>query len=266
MNGRTDTHFITITLMTSISSTTTSNTLDAKHYSHSTTGRAYQLRAEELSCLQYLSAALSLDIKMNGRIYIRDFSYDATAEDLSALISKVCPVEEVYISGKTPTGINRSFAIVVLNGTDLLVEKCIKTFNNCHWKGTKIWVEKAKVYYKDKFEMERARERKIAAMRLQRAENVEEEAELDDFQKSLLAEIDAGDAEPDAIENDDTVPESVIVIKKVKSSLKHVIKLKKSRDSIPVAISMVPTSSSTASGDIDSLLIWPSTIASAEEM
>ena len=199
---------------------------------------------------------------MSGRIYIRDFSYDATAEDLSTLISKVCPVEEVYISGKTPTGINRSFAIVVLNGSDLLIEKCIKTFNNCHWKGTKIWVEKAKVYYKDKFEMERARERKLAAMRLQRAENVEEEADLEDFEKTLLAEIDAEHAEPDAIEIDDKLSESVAVPAKVKASLKHVIKLKKNRDSIPVAISMVPTSSSTASGDLDNLLIWLPTVVS----
>lgn len=194
---------------------------------------------------------------MTGRIYIRDFSYDATAEDLSALISKVCPVEEVYISGKTPTGINRSFAIVVLNGSDLLIEKCIKTFNNCHWKGTKIWVEKAKVYYKDKFEMERARERKLAAMRLQRSENVEEEAELEDFEKTLLAEIEAGDAEPepDATEGDNKVSESIVAPIKVKASLKHVIKLKKNRDSAPVAISMVPTSSSISSGDSDKLLI-----------
>jgi RNA recognition motif-containing protein len=199
---------------------------------------------------------------MTGRIYIRDFSYDATAEDLSALISKVCPVEEVYISGKTPTGINRSFAIVVLNGNDLLIEKCIKTFNNCHWKGTKIWVEKAKVYYKDKFEMERARERKLAAMRLQKAENVEEEAELEDFEKTLLAEIDAEDAEPDVTESDDKVSEAIVAPIKVKASLKHVIKLKKSRDSAPVAISMVPTSSSISSGDSDNLLIRLPTILS----
>ena len=96
---------------------------------------------------------------MTGRIYIRDFSYEATAEDISILITKVCPVVEVYISGPTPTGINRSFAIVVVNANNLLVEKCIKTFNNCHWKGTRIFVEKAKEYYKDRLGREQTRDR-----------------------------------------------------------------------------------------------------------
>ena len=96
---------------------------------------------------------------MTGRIYIRDFSYEATAEDLSTLITKVCPVVEVYISGPTPTGINRSFAIVVVNANSLLVDKCIKTFNNCHWKGTRIFVEKAKEYYKDRLGREQTRDR-----------------------------------------------------------------------------------------------------------
>lgn len=203
---------------------------------------------------------------MTGRIYIRDFSYEATAADLQTLISKVCPVEEVYISKPTPTGINRSFAIVVVNASDKLIEKCIKTFNNCHWKGTRIYVEKAKEYYKDRFARERAIERRKSA----KVFESEDDAAIDTFEEELLQEIeseelkdqeedssDEGDAEPSTassgepseeasgkVEDDETIEKKVLKAA-VKSSI---IKIKKSRDAVPMAISMVPaTSSSTSS-------------------
>lgn len=193
---------------------------------------------------------------MTGRIYIRDFSYEATAEDLSSLISKVCPVEEVYISGKTPTGINRSFAIVVVTATDPMIEKCIKTFNNCHWKGTKIWVERAKEYYKDRFERERARERKLSANTKLSIDCGEDEKDLDKMEEQLNREIESDNVK--SAVDDITVPaldqtdtsKSTKPAKIASASSLNVIKIKKSRDGLPIAISMVPASSSSTTGEL----------------
>ena len=193
---------------------------------------------------------------MTGRIYIRDFSYEATAEDLSSLISKVCPVEEVYISGKTPTGINRSFAIVVVTATDPMIEKCIKTFNNCHWKGTKIWVERAKEYYKDRFERERVRERKLSANTKLSIDCGEDEKDLDKMEEQLNREIESDNVK--SAVDDITVPaldqtdtsKSTKPAKIASASSLNVIKIKKSRDGLPIAISMVPASSSSTTGEL----------------
>lgn len=192
--------------------------------------------------------------EMTGRIYIRDFSYEATAEDLGILISKVCPVEEVYISGKTPTGINRSFAIVVVKANDVLIEKCIKTFNNCHWKGTKIWVEKAKEYYKDRFERERARERKLEIKKSQSDESNDEDLDLDKLEEILNEEINAAGSEP-ITPNSEKNPEGKVTVDSNKitgsaaANVKHVIRIKKCRDGPPIVISMVPSLSSSTSGN-----------------
>ena len=194
---------------------------------------------------------------MTGRIYIRDFSYEATAEDLTILISKVCPVEEVYISGPTPTGINRSFAIVVVNASSVLVEKCIKTFNNCHWKGTRIYVEKAKEYYKDRFEKERVREMRNAA-KLPLLSDVEEDAQIDLLEAELLLEIDSHDSEEKkeicAADSDLSVPTTSAIkndISVIKAAAKAtIVKIKKNRDGPVLSISMVPSLSSSISGTL----------------
>ena len=186
---------------------------------------------------------------------MRDFSYEATAEDLSNLISKVCPVEEVYISGKTPTGINRSFAIVVVTATDPMIEKCIKTFNNCHWKGTKIWVEKAKEYYKDRFERERARERKLASKAKLLIDGAEDENDLVKLEEQLHREIELDDIK--SAVDDITAPtldqtiasEPTKPAKVAKAPSQNVITMKKCRDGPKIAISMVPASSSSTSGE-----------------
>ena len=192
---------------------------------------------------------------MTGRIYIRDFSYEATAEDLTILISKVCPVEEVYISGPTPTGINRSFAIVVVNASSALVEKCIKTFNNCHWKGTRIYVEKAKEYYKDRFEKERIREMRNAA-KIPMLGDVEEDAQIDQLEKELLLELDLHETEEKkeicTADSDISMPAASGVrpeIPAIKASAKvTLVKIKKNRDGPVMSISMVPSLSSSTSG------------------
>lgn len=191
---------------------------------------------------------------MTGRIYVRDFSYEATAEDLSTLISKVCPVEEVYISGKTPTGINRSFAIVVVTATEQMIEKCIKTFNNCHWKGTKIWVERAKEYYKDRFERERARERKLSSIKDLSICSAEDENDLDRLEEQLHREIElddvksTGDDVAAPTSDEAGIIDSSKPTKLTAASSRNVIRIKKCRDGPPIAISMTPASSSSTSG------------------
>jgi hypothetical protein len=95
---------------------------------------------------------------MSCRLIVRDFSKQTAPADLEALFSKICPVLEVYIADSaTPTGLVRNFAIVRLDTFDSEVaHKCVKAFNGCLWKGSKIKVEKANnMFYKDKFDRER---------------------------------------------------------------------------------------------------------------
>lgn len=216
---------------------------------------------------------------MISRLYIRDFSYQATNEDISLLISKICPVQEVYISGITPTGINRSFAIVVVHATNEMLEKCVKTFNNCHWKGTKIYVEKANEYYKDKFDRERAFEKKqnerlIAKLLLlsdvvPRNPTIEiNNDELDttnngysskNRNKNLIQDLNnlLSDNHLDAPINESTTNTTATttsaittVDKSIKSVIKtNIIKLKKNRDAPVLGISMTPVLASSSSGN-----------------
>ena len=94
-----------------------------------------------------------------ARIFVRDFSSETTKEDVTALISKVCPVEEVYIPGKTLTGWQRLFAIVVVDADSELQQKCIKAFNNSLWKGARIHLELSnKPFYADRLAQEREEE------------------------------------------------------------------------------------------------------------
>lgn len=90
------------------------------------------------------------------RIYVGDLHPDVTREDVQGLITKVCPVESIHIPGKTPTGILRQFALVVVHCDDAQLLRCIKAFNGSLWKGAKLSVEAAsKEYYVDRVERER---------------------------------------------------------------------------------------------------------------
>ena len=42
---------------------------------------------------------------------------------------------DIYLPSLTLTGIRRDFAIVTVNADIESVKKCVKVFNNCHWKG-----------------------------------------------------------------------------------------------------------------------------------
>jgi hypothetical protein len=201
---------------------------------------------------------------MKGRIYLRDFSCESTPEDLSQFISKICPVEEVYITGKTPTGINRSFAIVVVNASNELVDKCVKLLHNCLWRGTRIQVEKANEYYKDRFERERALERKQNARLLSKLDDhtdTEESNQLStvhDVEKFELESLEVPTQDiTDSItaiikdipklSNEDIARDNKAIIDSMKRNKLGVkagiVRIKKSRDGPPMIISTVPTSS-----------------------
>lgn len=93
---------------------------------------------------------------MTSRLYISNFSTShVTSCDISELVSKLCPVIDIYIPTATITGIDRGFAIVVIDGDIDLCRKCVKTFNACYWKGYKIRVEIAKIYYQDRLKLEK---------------------------------------------------------------------------------------------------------------
>ena len=51
-----------------------------------------------------------MSTESRGRLYISNLPIDLKADELGALIKKVCPVVEVYIPPKTSTGIHRLVA------------------------------------------------------------------------------------------------------------------------------------------------------------
>ena len=140
--------------------------------------------------------------------------------------------------------------------SDAQIEKCIKTFNNCHWRGTKIWVEKAKEYYKDRFERERAREKKLGVKKLHPSESPDEDADIDKLEELLTEEIEAADSDPTTTVNsnsvstaeDKIITDSSKVLSSAAANASYVIRIKKCRDGLPIAISMVPSLSSSTSG------------------
>lgn len=80
----------------------------------------------------------------------------AKSSDLMKLLGKLVPVTSVYTPDPAPTGVHRGFAIVEISATDKQLVKCLKTFNACHWKGSRLRFELAKQHYLDKLREEKA--------------------------------------------------------------------------------------------------------------
>ena len=159
-----------------------------------------------------------------GRIFVRDFSPETTAADVATLIGRVCPVTEVYLPGATPTGWQRLFAIVVVDADTELQQKCIKVFNNSLWKGARINLEVVKKeYYVDRLRRERE---EAAAL---------EAAELDCGGDGNGTHDDNTNNDDDN-DNDDDVPEAA----EVAEFSADVVRIKRSRDGPPLAISTIP--------------------------
>ena len=157
---------------------------------------------------------------MANRIFVRDFSPETTATDVALLIGRMCPVKEVYLPGATPTGWRRSFAIVVVDADSELQQKCIKVFNNSLWKGSRISLEVVrKEYYVDRLNRERAEEAAATA----------EEGE---------GGIDNDDEEEEY--NGDNGGDDAAAAPELEEFSADVVRIKRSRDGPPLAISTIP--------------------------
>ena len=170
-----------------------------------------------------------------GRIFIRNFALDTTADDVTALISKICPVEEVHLPGKTPTGWRRLFAIVVVNADEEAQQKCIKAFNNSLWRGSRIHLEVSnKEFYASRLNRERAEEKE--RLLLQEAEeehyeDVENDIAHDNSEEACLTDVE----------------EAVHINAVISKPANKIWRIKKSRDGPPLIISTVALQPATNS-------------------
>ena len=101
------------------------------------------------------------------RLYVGGISRKTiTGAALQELLSKVCPVAEVYVPPQSKTGLGKDFAIVVLEGADAKelgdrCARCIKAFNNSLWKGSRLRVEHAREYFKDRMLKEKMEQEQL---------------------------------------------------------------------------------------------------------
>lgn len=96
-----------------------------------------------------------------SRIHLSGLPPNATKEDVSGLISKVCPVLEVHIPEPDEWGFRRNFAVIRVNAEPNKVQNCIKSYNGSMWKGNKIRLDMAKEWYKDRLEREKQMEQEL---------------------------------------------------------------------------------------------------------
>lgn len=88
------------------------------------------------------------------RIFVGGMPPSQSEDDVRMLIGKLCTVRSVYIPPPTATGVHRGFAIVEVEADTDSVNKCVKAFNLCFWKGAKLRVEQAKEYYVHRLDQE----------------------------------------------------------------------------------------------------------------
>ena len=109
------------------------------------------------------------------RLYVGNLPLQTTAEDLSMLVGRICPVEDIYFPGKGITGIHRQFAIVKVPGVgnddpESPFKQCIKTLNAVRWKGSKLRVEVAKEFFTERLERERKEDQDLARLQNEKDE------------------------------------------------------------------------------------------------
>lgn len=110
-----------------------------------------------------MSQSICILTNKKMRIFIKGFPFDTSADDLRQLVGRVAPAVEVYLPEPTTTGVFRDFAIVrfPVQCDESHVDKCTKSLNNSLWKGKRIVVERAKDYYRERLEREKAAEMKV---------------------------------------------------------------------------------------------------------
>lgn len=89
------------------------------------------------------------------RLFVGNTPHSAQKEDIHTLVSKICPVHDVYIPPRTITGLPRSFAIVEIKSDMKDLRKCLQLLNNTNWKGSRLRIEVARPFYVDRLQSER---------------------------------------------------------------------------------------------------------------
>lgn len=108
------------------------------------------------------------------RLIIRNYHRDTTEADIRGLFGKIGDVEDVYVPEPTVTGIVRSFAIVNVSCSDESVQKYLKALNGSNWNGSRVNIEVAKEFYKDRLHNE-----KVAQKQQEEAEQVSKAASIE---------------------------------------------------------------------------------------
>ncbi len=107
--------------------------------------------------------------KAKGAIYVSNFSSTIQASDLEELIGKMLKVLGTYMPGPTATGLKRAFAIISVEADELsAITTCARKLNDCYWKGSRIFVEMAKTFYKDRLDSERLADKEAKEMQFKK--------------------------------------------------------------------------------------------------
>jgi hypothetical protein len=92
------------------------------------------------------------------------------------------------------------------------MKKCVKVFNNCHWKGGKIKVEIANEYYKDRLKRERDEN-----------ECTDIESSNDDDDVNIITNTDNDTIDNTTTNNTTTTSKDYIIIKKIRTGKRIMI-------------------------------------------
>jgi RNA recognition motif-containing protein len=79
---------------------------------------------------------------MSTQLYVGNFSYDVTENDLREMLSKCGPVNEINVIIDKTTGRPRGFAFVTMNSPE--GNAAALALNGTEWKGRKLTVNEAR--------------------------------------------------------------------------------------------------------------------------
>lgn len=80
---------------------------------------------------------------MSTKLYVGNFSFDVTEDDLREMLSEYGPVNEINVIMDRMTGRARGFAFVSMN-TQEGAETVIQKLNGTEWKGRTLTVNEAR--------------------------------------------------------------------------------------------------------------------------
>eukprot|EP01033_Poteriospumella_lacustris_P010294 gene10294-7312_t len=93
---------------------------------------------------------------MSARFYVGGLSPNISKDDLQALFNRLAPVEEVHVPSAIVPALSRSFMIVKLKSeADGKAIAAVTKLNGSMWKGSKLRIEAAKPFFKERLETEK---------------------------------------------------------------------------------------------------------------